>query len=377
LRCAAGLFTRVFAMAKSKDLFDDSSMSFGEHLEVLRIHLWKAVIGLAVCVIVALCYGDTLIGIVRQPVDRALKRHGRLPDAAEEAGLQSGNPIQYLKGLFSDDEPVDEEPVDVAPSAGDGQAVVSTDSRRNTLKVKVSSHELLQVLHDSDPEQFPKPDDKFEDKAVEIHLTSSVFRLIQETADRMDRPVTLTVQEAFLTYLKVSFISGFIFASPWVFYQVWLFVAAGLYPHERRYIYIYLPMSVVLFVGGALFCFFLVFPFVLDFLLKFNKMLQVVPQIRLSEWISFAVMLPLMFGLSFQLPLVMLFLERISIFEAADYREKRRIAVLVISIISMMMTPADPMSMIMMMIPLVLLYELGIWMCSVSAVKSPFGVEPA
>jgi sec-independent protein translocase protein TatC len=126
-----------------------------------------------------------------------------------------------------------------------------------------------------------------------------------------------------------------------------------------------------------LFCFFLVFPFVLDFLLKFNKMLQVVPQIRLSEWISFAVMLPLMFGLSFQLPLVMLFLERISIFEAADYREKRRIAVLVISIISMMMTPADPMSMIMMMIPLVLLYELGIWMCSVSAVKSPFGVEPA
>ncbi len=90
-----------------------------------------------------------------------------------------------------------------------------------------------------------------------------------------------------------------------------MFVAAGLYPHERKYIYIYLPMSLFLFTGGAVFCFYAVFPFVLKFLLSFNAMLDVNPQIRLSEWINFAVMLPVMFGVSFQLPLVMLFLERI------------------------------------------------------------------
>ena len=154
-----------------------------------------------------------------------------------------------------------------------------------------------------------------------------------------------------------------------------MFVAAGLYPHEQRYVYVFLPFSLVLFLGGILFCFYLVFPFVLTFLLGFNDWLGVTPQIRLSEWISFAVMLPLLFGVSFQLPLVMLFLDRLSIFNADIYRTKRRVAILVISIVSMMLTPADPASMVMMMFPLILLYELGIWLCQYMAHRNPF--EPA
>ena len=180
-----------------------------------------------------------------------------------------------------------------------------------------------------------------------------------------------------MTYLKVAFVAGLLLASPWVFYQAWLFVATGLYPHERKYIYVYLPLSTVLFVGGAVFCFYAVFPFVLHFLLGFNEWLGVQPQIRLSEWISFAIMLPLMFGLAFQLPLVMLFLERISIFDAPTYREKRRMAVLVIAVLSMFLTPADPMSMLLMMFPLVILYEFGIMLCSYSPAKSPFEAEAA
>ena len=135
-------------------------------------------------------------------------------------------------------------------------------------------------------------------------------------------------------------------------------------------------MSTILFLVGVVFCFYAVFPFVLSFLLGFNSMLDVQPQIRLSEWISFAVTLPLMFGVSFQLPLVMLFLERISIFEVNAYREKRRMAVLVIAFLSMMLTPADPMSMLLMMIPLVFLYEFGIMLCSLGAKKSGFEDEP-
>jgi len=116
---------------------------------------------------------------------------------------------------------------------------------------------------------------------------------------------------------------------------------------------------------------------VLHFLLGFNEWLGVQPQIRLSEWISFAIMLPLMFGLAFQLPLVMLFLERISIFDAPTYREKRRMAVLVIAVLSMFLTPADPMSMLLMMFPLVILYEFGIMLCAYSPAKSPFEAEAA
>ncbi|QDT99817.1 twin-arginine translocase subunit TatC [Gimesia aquarii] len=314
---------------QSHDLFDESTMSFGDHLETLRVHLWKALIGLAICVVGALFIGHKIVAVVRAPIDSALKEYN-------------------LDKLPHPDDPV-------------------LDPEQKTADQKATIEEMIASLS-SEKEQTP------ETKTLQKILTDYQYRLnnIEET---MAEPVTLAVQEAFTTiYLKVSFVAGLVFASPWVIYQIWLFVAAGLYPHERKYVYIYLPISIFLFLGGALFCFYAVFPFVLNFLLGFNKLLGVNPQIRLSEWISFAITLPVMFGLSFQLPLIMLFLERISIFTVKDYHEKRRMAILIIAIISMLMTPADPMSMLLMMLPLIFLYELGILMCKFfpSATASPF-----
>jgi len=308
---------------QSHDLFDESTMSFGDHLEALRIHLWKALIGLAICVVLSLFIGHKIVAVVRAPIDAALKEYNldKLPQEESE-------------------------------------------------EQQKSIEELITSLNE---QQNPTA----ETKALQKILEDYQFR-INNLEETMSEPVTLAVQEAFTTiYLKVSFVAGLVMASPWVIYQIWLFVAAGLYPHERKYVYIYLPISIFLFLGGALFCFYAVFPFVLNFLLGFNKLLGVNPQIRLSEWISFAITLPVMFGISFQLPLIMLFLERISVFELKDYHEKRRMAILIISIISMLMTPADPMSMLLMMLPLILLYELGILMCKYfpSANASPFEAE--
>ncbi|MEQ8853689.1 twin-arginine translocase subunit TatC [Gimesia sp.] len=305
---------------QSHDLFDESTMSFGDHLEALRIHLWKALIGLAICVVLALFIGHKIVAVVRAPIDSALKEYN-LDKLPEEESPEQQKSIEDL--------------------------IASLSAQENPTA---------------------------ENKALQKILQDYQHR-INNIEDTMAEPVTLAVQEAFTTiYLKVSFVAGLVLASPWVIYQIWLFVAAGLYPHERKYVYIYLPISIFLFLGGALFCFYAVFPFVLNFLLGFNKLLGVNPQIRLSEWISFAITLPLMFGLSFQLPLIMLFLERISVFEVKDYIEKTRMAILVISIISMLMTPADPMSMLLMMLPLLLLYGLGIAMCKYfpSANASPF-----
>ena len=240
---------------------------------------------------------------------------------------------------------------------------------------RADCHHDAEVLHRPNPQRFEKPVAVPNERPVPLQLVAEEFAMFRTTTDRLNRPITLNVQEAFMTYLKVALIGGIVLTSPWIFYQVWLFVAAGLYPNEQRYVYVFLPFSLLLFFGGIAFCFFLVFPFVLTFLLGFNEWLGVTPQIRLSEWISFAVLLPLLFGVSFQLPLVMLFLDRLSIFDAATYRAKRRVAILVISIISMMLTPADPASMILMMLPLVLLYELGIWLCQYMASRNPF--QPA
>ena len=161
----------------------------------------------------------------------------------------------------------------------------------------------------------------------------------------------------------VCLVTGLVLASPWVFYQIWAFVAAGLYRHERRYVKKYLPFSLGLFLAGVFLCFLFVLPITLKFLLQFNVWLGVAPTLRLSEWMGFATILPLIFGLSFQTPLVMLFLERINIFTVDDFRAKRKMAILVITIAAAVLTPGqDPFSMMLLAIPMILLYELGILM---------------
>ena len=169
--------------------------------------------------------------------------------------------------------------------------------------------------------------------------------------------------ETFGIWLKASLVVGVIVSSPWVFYQIWSFVAAGLYPHEKKYIHVFLPFSLALFLLGAATAYLLVFQPVLNFLLTFNKSLGIGTDPRISEWLGFVLLLPLGFGIGFQLPLVMLFLERIGIFGIRTYIEKWRIAVLVIFIISAVLTPADPYSILFMAVPLVLLYFGGILLC--------------
>ena len=370
----------------SKDLFDESTMTFGEHLECLREHLIKAIFGLVIFVVIALFNGGKIVDIVRSPIDSALREYAKKHNAEFVDDVTTSEPFDFWKWLKTEfgfeEEDVDgasgeePDPDDLLDHAENPIVVPADEEKPLTIEAWMRASDLYSAFHKLNPEAFPEIDPPENEQPVKIAIASTAFIELESVIRRQNQAVTLTVQEAFLTYLKVAFLTGLLFASPWVFYQLWLFVAAGLYPHERKYVYTYLPMSIVLFSGGALFCFFAVFPFVLKFLLGFNAMLDVQPQIRLSEWISFAVMLPLMFGISFQLPLVMLFLERISVFEVTDYREKRRMAVLVIAFLSMIMTPADPMSMLMMMFPLILLYELGIGLCLFRPSKSDSELQP-
>lgn len=102
---------------------------------------------------------------------------------------------------------------------------------------------------------------------------------------------------------------------------------------------------------------------VLDFLLSFNRWMGITPDLRISEWLSFVLLLPLGFGISFQLPLVMLFLERIGIFTVSSYVSRWRVSVLVIFVLSMVCTPGDPYSMLLMACNLTVLYFGGILLC--------------
>ena len=162
-------------------------------------------------------------------------------------------------------------------------------------------------------------------------------------------------------FFMVCVITGLVIASPWVFYQAWAFVAAGLYRHEQHYVKKFLPMSLGLFLTGVFLCFFGVLPITLSFLLEFNVWLGVEPTLRLADWMSFATMLPLVFGVCFQTPLIMLFVERIGALTADDFRAKRKVAILVMVIAGAVLTPGqDPFSMCLLAAPMIVLYEVGI-----------------
>ncbi len=341
-------------MAKrSKDLFDDSVMTFGEHLEALRTHLWKALLGLAIGMAICLWKGDVIVGIVRRPLEAALRKYGS--EIKLQDDLKSNKPMwQAVWETLNQD----------APAAGTaaGEKLAPSDS----LTVEMPAAELHSALVKATGQAVSPLPENDQGTPVSLTLRSPLFSELRGLLKQSQQPVTLKVEEGFMTYLKLSGVAGLLLSSPWIFYQIWMFVAAGLYSHERKYVYVYGGLSLVLFLLGVVFCYYLVFPFVLRFLISFNTSLGLTLQPRLSEWVTFAIILPLMFGISFQLPLVMVFLERLQIVDTTTYLQGWRFAVLAISFISMILTPADPISMLLMMLPLVGLYFLGILLCKYS-----------
>lgn len=223
---------------------------------------------------------------------------------------------------------------------------------------------VAQYMADADSEGTPDPS-----KMIKLRMFVGVKASTE----------ALGLQEPFMIWLKAAFVVAAVVASPGIFYHLWQFISSGLYPHERRYVYFFLPTSLILFWSGACLAFFVIFQLVIDFLLDFNANMGIGASPRLTDYMSFALFLPLGFGVAFQLPLAMLVLERLGIFSYETYLSQWRIAVLAIAFISMILTPADMVSMIGMGVPLVALYFLGIAMCKYlprAAMQNPTVGEP-
>lgn len=181
--------------------------------------------------------------------------------------------------------------------------------------------------------------------------------------DSRSKTRALSVQESFVIFLKTALFLGIVLGSPGVFYFFWRFVGAGLYPSEKKYVYRFLPLSITLFLLGFALAFFVVFQFMLQFLFRFNAGMDIEPDTRISEWLNFALLIPVAFGAAFQLPLAMFVLERLRIFSIQIYYEKWRIAIFSVACLAMLITPPDPWSMLFMLSCLIFLYFGGIFLC--------------
>lgn len=200
-------------------------------------------------------------------------------------------------------------------------------------------------------------------------LFKALRRPLVEALPPGSKLIFTALPEAFFVYLQVGLVAAIFLASPFIFYQIWAFIAPGLYDEEKRHIIPIAACSAFFFLAGASFCYLVVFPFAFTFFVGFATD-DIAAMPSLSEYLGFALKLLIAFGLIFEMPLFSFFLARMGLITAELMRKVRRYAILAIFIVAAILTPPDVMSQMLMAIPMLLLYELSIW------VAAAFGRKP-
>ena len=202
----------------------------------------------------------------------------------------------------------------------------------------------------------------FSDSIFEI-LTAPLINNIQNIHVESTL-IFRTVAEAFFTYMKVGFVAGLMLASPFILYQIWGLVVSRLDQDKRRYVLLFVLGGSLFFVLGILFGYFVALPFGCKFLLRYASN-TIKPMPDMNEYLSFSVKFLLTFGLVFEFPILLLILARIGIINAKMLAQKRRYAILLIFVFAFVISPPDLISQVLMALPLMGLYEVGILLCRV------------
>ena len=184
----------------------------------------------------------------------------------------------------------------------------------------------------------------------------------------LDRRLIYTaLHETFITYLKVAFFTSFFVSSPIILMEIWKFLAPGLYKNEKRALLPYLILTPVLFLLGGMLVYYLILPLAINFFLSFetanvNGNLPIQLEAKVNEYLSLIMKLIFAFGLSFQLPVVLSLLARIGFVDSIFLKKRRKYVIVIIFIFAAFLTPPDPITQIGLALPLLLLYEISIFL---------------
>ncbi|MHC4166001.1 MAG: twin-arginine translocase subunit TatC [Planctomycetota bacterium] len=310
---------------KKKELPDplDTTMSLGDHLEELRARLLLAILGLLIGSVVCLFFGKRIIGFIQGPFDRIMKGY------AQEKVEEFRAPWTYLSDTFF------------------ANMLLAIESDPNAPAIDPNAVTYARKIY-ADTVVTLADDPNYTEAVAELHSSAS------------GRLIVIAPADAFIGFMKVSLIAGLILSSPWVFYQLWMFVAAGLYENERRYVRIAVPFSTGLFVIGALFFLIIVAPLSLRFFLAFGQYIGVYSTWTFQKYISFVTMCMLVFGLGFQTPIAIFVLNRTGLVSIAALKSSRKYVIVAMFALAAIATPPDVVSQITLAIPLYALFELGI-----------------
>jgi sec-independent protein translocase protein TatC len=198
-----------------------------------------------------------------------------------------------------------------------------------------------------------------------VWLIARPYLQIQKEAGVAISLQAITLSEKFMVYMKTALMFSLVFSSPWVFYQLWKFISAGLYPHERRLVYAIAPACASLFIAGAMLFLFLIAPIMIKFFTDFDVGIKnVQTQVTISSYVDFMVSMMLVFGLCFQLPIAIIAANKIGIVSVDILKKGRKYVLLGIFIVAAVVTPStDMLSQIALAVPMYILYEIAILFC--------------
>ena len=210
---------------------------------------------------------------------------------------------------------------------------------------------------------------------VLMNFSQPVFEFISQplrAALPPDTPlVFLNAPDVFFTYLKIALVLSLFATAPVTLYQFWAFVAPGLYRHERQIFEAYFFGSLALLLVGGDFAFYVAFPLIFQFFLSFSTdTIQAMPAVK--EYLTLALKLLFAFGMSFQIPIIIMLLVRLNIVDTATLAEQRRYVIVWVFVFAAILTPPDIISQVLLGIPMLLLYEVGLFLAKL---KKPTPVE--
>lgn len=209
----------------------------------------------------------------------------------------------------------------------------------------------------------------FKEKLFEL-----LMKPLTDVMGEEDKLIFTNLPEAFFVYLKTAFLAGIMAASPVILYEFWKFVAPGLYKKERRVLFPVVILCSFFFIGGALFGYFIVFPYGFKFFLGFaTEFIRPLPSMK--EYFSFASKLLIAFGVVFEMPLIITLFSRLGLISVEFLKKNRKYAILLFFVGAAILTPPDVITQIMMAVPLMFLYEISIIGARVFARKNPYQNE--
>ncbi len=187
---------------------------------------------------------------------------------------------------------------------------------------------------------------------------------VEAVLPKNSQMVAVEIQETFFTALKVAFFAGFIVSLPVIFWQLWLFLAPGLYDHEKKLVIPFVFFATLMFVSGSAFAYYIVVPVGFEFLINFGStVVTVLPSI--GKYVGFFTKLLIGFGIAFELPVITFFLAKIGLVDDRMLKDFFRYAIILIFVVSALLTPPDVISQLLMAAPLTILYGVSIYIAKV------------